>query len=84
MKSQQVKQMIETGLPGATVIVEGEGDHFEATVIYQNFIDKTKVQQHQLVYRTLGDSMQTAAIHALSIKTYTPQEWAIIAPPTVE
>ncbi len=84
MKSQQVKQMIETGLPGAVVIVEGEGDHFEATIIYQDFTDKTKVQQHQLVYGTLGDSMQTAAIHALSIKTYTPQEWAVTSSSTLK
>ncbi len=74
---EQIRQLIETGLPGAEVRVEGEdGAHFEAVVIAPQFAGKGMVQRHQAVYATLGDRMQTGEIHALALKTYTPGEWA--------
>jgi acid stress-induced BolA-like protein IbaG/YrbA len=54
--------------------VVGDGQHFEAVVVSEAFEGKSRVQRHQLVYQTLGDRMR-AEIHALSMKTYTPQEW---------
>ncbi len=75
MEPQIIKQLIEAGLPGADIIVEGDdGTHFQARIISELFADKTMVQQHQMVYKTLGDNMGTD-IHALSIQTYTPEEW---------
>ena len=55
-------------------VVGDDGTHFEAVIVSEAFSGKSRVQRHQLVYQTLGDRMR-AEIHALSIKTYTPQEW---------
>lgn len=74
MQSEQIKQMIEQGLAGARVSVSGDGQHFEAIVVSEAFANKTMVQQHQLVYKTLGDKMR-GEIHALSLRTYTPEQW---------
>lgn len=54
--------------------VTGDGQHFEAIVVSTEFAGKSRIQRQQLVYRTLGDRM-TGEIHALSMKTYTPEEW---------
>jgi acid stress-induced BolA-like protein IbaG/YrbA len=54
--------------------VTGDGQHFEAIVVSNEFSGKNRIQRQQLVYRTLGDRM-TGEIHALSMKTFTPEEW---------
>lgn len=74
MQTDEIKQMIEHGLPGAAVEVDGDGTHFAAIVVSEAFADKNMVQQHQLVYQTLGGQMGNE-IHALSLQTYTPAEW---------
>ena len=74
MNEAEIKTMIERGLPGSQAIVSGDGTHFEAKVIFKDFTGKSMLEQHRMVYETLGDSMQ-GAIHALSIRTYTPQDW---------
>ncbi len=56
------------------VSVSGNDQHFEAVVVSEEFAGKSRVQRHQRVYQTLGDRMR-AEIHALSMKTFTPQEW---------
>jgi acid stress-induced BolA-like protein IbaG/YrbA len=75
MQADEVKKLIEDGLPGAQVTVKGDGDHFEAIVISAAFVEQTMVQQHRMVYGTLGDRMQSE-IHALALHTYTPDQWA--------
>ncbi len=72
--AESIKQNIEQGMAVAHVSVEGDGRHFEAVVVSEEFAGKTRVQRHQHVYRALGDRMRDE-IHALSIKTLTPQEW---------
>jgi acid stress-induced BolA-like protein IbaG/YrbA len=74
MEIDQIKSAIETGLDGSRVMVDGDGTHFSAIVISGEFAGKTMVQQHQMVYKTLGDKVGTD-IHALAIKTFTPEEW---------
>ena len=71
----QVKSYIEEGLQCELVRVDGDGHHFEAVIVSAAFRGKNKVQQHQLVYRALGDRMREE-IHALSMQTYTPESWA--------
>ena len=74
--SESIKTHIETSLPCELVHVEGEdGRHFEALIVSVEFRGKNMVQQHQLVYRALGDRMKQE-IHALSMKTLTPEQWA--------
>jgi acid stress-induced BolA-like protein IbaG/YrbA len=72
---QQIKGWIEAGLPCDHVEVRGDGHHFEAVIVSTAFAGKSRVQQHQLVYKALGERMR-AEIHALSMQTYTPEDWA--------
>ncbi len=75
MQADELKKIIEDGIPSAEVIVQGDGDHFEATIVSAEFEGKNKVQQHQIVYGALGDLMQ-GAVHALSFRTFTPEDWS--------
>ena len=72
---EQVRLYIEQGLETEHVRVEGDGHHFEAVIVSPAFRGKSKVQQHQLVYRALGERMREE-IHALSMQTLTPEDWA--------
>ena len=72
---ENIQQYIEQGMPSELVRVAGDGQHFEALIVSAEFRGKNRVQQHQIVYRALGDRMK-AEIHALSMKTLTPEEWA--------
>lgn len=74
---EQVKTYIQSGLACDLVRVDGDGHHFEAVIVSPAFDGKNMIQQHQLVYQALGDRMREE-IHALSIKTYTPDDWARI------
>jgi acid stress-induced BolA-like protein IbaG/YrbA len=77
MDAKEVRQLIESGLPGAIVQVEdttGGGDHFEALVVTEKFDGKGLVERHQLVYAALGDAMR-ARVHALALKTLTPAQY---------
>jgi len=71
---EQVKNYIEAGLPCEHLEVEGDGQHFFATIVSPNFEGKRLIQRHQLVYAALGDRMREE-IHALSMRTLTPAEW---------
>ncbi|MCX7628393.1 MAG: BolA/IbaG family iron-sulfur metabolism protein [Methylophilaceae bacterium] len=74
--AKQVEDYIRQGLPCDYVVVHGnDGQHFEAVVVSPLFEGKRMVQQHQLVYQALGDRMRNE-IHALSLRTFTPQAWA--------
>jgi acid stress-induced BolA-like protein IbaG/YrbA len=76
MEPSAIKALIEAGLPGAQVSVHGDGRHFEAIVVSEAFRGKSMLQQHRMVYATLGERMRQEEIHALSIRSYTPEEWA--------
>ncbi len=72
---EEIKQLIEDGLPGCTAMITGDdGSHFDGVVISSEFAGKNTLAQHRLVFNTLGDRMQTGIIHALGMKTYTPEE----------
>ena len=76
MDPARIQTLIETGLPGAQVEVSGDdGVHFEATVVAGQFAGKLPLARHRLVYATLGEQM-CGAIHALALKTLTPEEAA--------
>ncbi|MCE5181382.1 MAG: BolA/IbaG family iron-sulfur metabolism protein [Betaproteobacteria bacterium] len=72
---EAIKGYIEQGLDCEHVQVHGDGRHFEAVIVSKAFEGKGMVQQHQLVYRALGDRMHEE-IHALSMKTFTPEQWS--------
>ncbi len=74
METGAVKALIEQGLPGAVVDVTGDGRHFEATVISDQFEGKSLLQRHRLVNATVEKQISSDELHALSIKAYTPQQ----------
>ncbi len=74
MEPDEIKAIIETGMPGASVEVDGDGTHFEAVIVSDTFIGKTLLERHKLVYGVLGEAMKER-IHALSLKTFTPEQW---------
>ncbi|TDJ68912.1 MAG: BolA/IbaG family iron-sulfur metabolism protein [Proteobacteria bacterium] len=74
MTSEDIKAMIEAGIPQAEAIVDGDGSHFVARVISERFADCPMIKQHKMVYAALGDAMESA-IHALSIQCFTREQW---------
>ena len=72
---ESIKDGIERGLACERVEVVGDGQHFQALVVSPAFAGKSRVQRHQMVYGALGDRMR-AEIHALSMRTLTPEELA--------
>jgi acid stress-induced BolA-like protein IbaG/YrbA len=74
-----IERYIAQGLACTHVEVEGDGRHFFATIVCAQFEGASRITRHQLVYRALGDRMREQ-IHALSMKTLTPAEWAAAAP----
>ncbi len=71
----EVERYIANGLTCEHLQVEGDGRHFFATIVSAEFEGKPRVRRHQRVYEALGDRMREQ-IHALSMKTLTPAEWA--------
>jgi len=76
MTNEELQTLISTNLPCAHIELSGDGRHWYATIVSSEFEGKRLIQRHQRVYATLGGSMQTDEVHALSMKTYTPAEWA--------
>ena len=76
MTAEQLQALIATGLPCTHIALEGDGRHWYATIVSAAFDGKRLIARHQQVYATLGTRMQTDEVHALSMKTYTPAEWA--------
>ncbi|MCY1015974.1 BolA family protein [Pyxidicoccus sp. MSG2] len=73
-----VRTRILEALPGSEVEVRdttGTGDHFEARVVSPAFAGKPMVQQHQLVYAPLQQWLKSGELHALALKTYSPEQW---------
>lgn len=75
MTPEQIRDWIKAGLPECNVSVEGDGRHFYAVVIGAAFAGKTLLQQQRMVYATVRDRLDSGEIHALSVKTGTPEEF---------
>ena len=76
MTADQLETIIAGQLPCQHLSVEGDGRHWYATIVSSQFEGLRLIQRHQKVYATLGQKMQTDEVHALSMQTYTPSEWA--------
>jgi len=72
--AESVKEGIGLGLACEHVEVIGDGQHFQALIVSRQFAGRSRVQRHQLVYAALGERMREE-IHALSMRTLTPEEW---------
>ena len=76
MTADELQNIIAAGLACEHIALEGDGRHWFATIVSPAFEGKRLIQRHQLVYATLGQKMHTDEVHALSMKTLTPAEWA--------
>lgn len=76
MTSEELQSLITAGLPCQHCEVVGDGRHWTATIVSPEFEGKRAVARHQQVYATLGEKMHTDEVHALSMQTLTPAEWA--------
>jgi acid stress-induced BolA-like protein IbaG/YrbA len=76
MTADELHSLITAGLPCEHCETEGDGRHWYATIVSTVFEGKRLIQRHQQVYATMGGRMQTDEVHALSMKTFTPAEWA--------
>ena len=75
MTPEELKRLIEEAFVGGHVEVTGDGRHFSAMVVSEAFSGKNTIARHRLVYAALGDRFDTEVVHALSLKTYTPEQW---------
>lgn len=75
MTAEELKNIISSHLKCDHIELEGDGRHWYATIVSEAFSGKRLIQRHQQVYATLGSKIQNDEVHALSMKTYTPQEW---------
>ena len=76
MTADQLKDIIAAGLACEHITLEGDGRHWYATIVSAEFEGKRAIQRHQRVYATLGAKLANDEVHALSMKTVTPAEWA--------
>lgn len=74
--THQIKSRIEAGLADATVEVVGDGRHFQALIVSPAFEGKNSIQRHRMVYALLQEQIETDVLHALSMRTLTPEQWA--------
>ena len=75
MAPEEIKQILEQAFDGADVAADGDGSHFKVRLVSETFDGLRPVKKQQMVYQVLNDHIKSGAIHALSIETYTPQEW---------
>jgi acid stress-induced BolA-like protein IbaG/YrbA len=76
MTADELKSIIAAGLACDHIELEGDGRHWSALIVAAEFEGKRPIQRHQRVYATLGERMKTDEVHALSIRAFTPAEWA--------
>ena len=76
MTADELRSLLAAGLPCDHLEVEGDGRHWFAVIVSPAFEGKRAIARHQLVYAALGQRIQTDEVHALSMKTHTPAEWA--------
>ena len=76
MTAEQLEHIITAGLQCDHLEVDGDGRHWSAVIVASAFEGKRLIQRHQAVYATLGEKIRTDEVHALSMKTYSPTEWA--------
>lgn len=75
MTPEHIKALIENGIPGSQAEVSGDGSKFETVVVGDAFEGLSPVKEHQLVFACVAEHIASGAIHALTIKAYTPEEW---------
>ena len=75
MTPEEIKSILVEGFADAEVMADGDGSHFQVTVVSNQFEELRPVRRQQMVYGLLGEHITSGALHALGIKTYTESEW---------
>jgi acid stress-induced BolA-like protein IbaG/YrbA len=75
MDADSVQQLVNRHLDNCEVSVEGQGNHFDILVVGEVFAGLRPVAKQQLVYAALGEQIADGSIHAVNIKTFTPEQW---------
>lgn len=76
MHPQEVKARLEDHLADCEFFIQGEGCNFQVTAVSERFAGMTPVKRQQLIYGALNEEISSGALHAISIRTYTPEQWA--------
>ena len=76
MNADQIKDLIAANLVCEYITLEGDGRHWTATIVSPEFDGLRAIKRHQRVYASLGERIHNNEVHALSIKAFTPAEWA--------
>ena len=76
METSEIEKIISTGIAGSEVTVTADGSKYTAIIVSEEFEGKTMVAEQKMVYALVNEHIQSGAIHALTIKAYTPAEWA--------
>ena len=75
MQAQDVAKILSESLQGCEITVDGEGNHFQLTIVGDVFEGLSSVKRQQTVYACLNSYIADGTIHAITMKTYTPSEW---------
>jgi acid stress-induced BolA-like protein IbaG/YrbA len=75
MAPEDIKHLLEQAFEGASVMAQGDGSHFKVRLVSDVFAGMRPVKKQQMVYQVLNEHIKSGAIHALSIETYTTDEW---------
>lgn len=75
MNADEIKRLLEAGIPDAEVQVSGDGGKYQVIVVSERFASLRPVAKQQLVYGPLNEHIASGAIHAVSMQTLTPEEW---------
>ncbi len=75
IQASAIENYIQQGLACDLIRVDGDGHHWQAVIVSPAFVGQNRVKRQQLVYATVRERMESNEIHALSLKTFTPEEW---------
>jgi acid stress-induced BolA-like protein IbaG/YrbA len=75
LEAKEIETWIAAGLPCELVAAQGDGQHFEAVIVSREFVGLNRVKRHQRVNAVLKPHFDSGELHALSMKTLTPEEW---------
>jgi len=78
MRMDFFSDLVEKAIPETQAQITGDGSKFEAQVVSPQFKDKSTLSRHRMVYAVLDEHIKSGAIHALTIKAYTPDEWQAV------
>ena len=75
LTDKEVEQLVKTGIKDSEVFIDGAGCDFTVTVVSEQFTDLSLVKKQQMVMATLAEALGSGKLHAISVNTYTPEEW---------